>query len=105
MLYHTVPPISPRPLSTNNKTAYHVAMLHKLDTGKANGPDAISARMLKHTASAIASSFTELFNLSICTGQLPKDWKVSYVVPITKRPREKSPSDFWPKSLATVNPE
>ena len=38
-------------------------MLQKLDTGKANGPDAISARMLKHTASAIAPSVTELFNL------------------------------------------
>ena len=52
-------------------------MLQKLDTGKVNGPDAISARMLKHTDSAIAPSVTELFNLSIRTGQLPKDWKVS----------------------------
>ena len=46
-------------------------MLQKLDTGKANGSNAISAHMLKHTASAIAPSVTELFNLSIRTGQLP----------------------------------
>ena len=46
--------------------------------------DAISARMLKHTASAIAPSVTELFNHSIRTGQLPKDWKVSHVVPLSK---------------------
>ena len=38
--------------------------------------DAISTRMLKHIASAIAPSVT---NLSIRTGQLPKDWKVSHV--------------------------
>ena len=75
-------------------------MLQKLDTGKANGPDAISARMLKRTA--IAPSVTELFNISISTGQLPKDWKVSYVVPIPKLPGAKSPSDFQPISLLSV---
>ena len=45
-------------------------MLQKLDTGKANGSDAISARMLKHTASAIAPSVTDL---SIHADQLTKD--------------------------------
>ena len=69
-------------------------MLQKLDTGKANGPDAISAHMLKYTASAIAPSVTELFNLSIRTGQLPKDWKVCHVVPIPKRPGAKSPLEL-----------
>ena len=64
--------------------------------------DAISARMLKHTASAIAPSVTELFNHSIHTGQLPKDWKVSHVVPIPNRPGAKSPSDFQPISLLSV---
>ena len=109
---HTVPPISPLP--SNDEAVYTCPpdilctveevqhMLQKLDTGKANGPDAISARMLKHTASAIAPSVTELFNLSIRTGQLPKDWKVSYVVPIPKRPGAKSPSDFRPISLLSV---
>jgi len=77
-------------------------MLHKLDTGKANGPDAISARKLKHTAGAIAPSVTELFNLSIHTGQLPKDWKASYIVPIPKRPREKSSSNFRPICLLSI---
>ena len=69
---------------------------------KGNGPDAIYARMLKHTASAIASSVTELFNLSIRTGQLPKDWKVSHVVPISKHPGAKSPSNFRPISPLSV---
>ena len=59
----------------------HIQNMQKLDTGKAG---AISDHMLKHAASAIAPSVTELFNHSICTGQLPKDWKVAYVVPIPK---------------------
>ena len=102
------------PLPSNDETVYTYPpdilctveevqhMLQRLDTEKANGPDAISARMLNHTASAIAPSVTELFNLSIRTGQLPKDWKVSHVVPIPKRPGAKSPSDFRPISLLSV---
>ena len=33
-------------------------LLRSLDTGKVNGPDNISARMLKETASSIAPSLT-----------------------------------------------
>ena len=109
---HTVPPISPLP--SNDETVYTCHpdilctveevqhMLQKLDTGKANGPDTSSAHVLKHTASAIVPSVTELFILSICTGQLPKDWKVSHVVPIPKRPGAKFPSNFRPISLLSV---
>ena len=77
---HTVPPISPLP--SNDESMYTCPpdtveevqhMLQKLDTGKANRSDAISACMLKHTSSAIAPSVTESFNLSIRTGQPPKD--------------------------------
>ena len=35
--------------------------LESLDTSKSNGPDGISARMLKATASSIAPSVTQLF--------------------------------------------
>ena len=41
------------------------------DTTKANGPDGISATMLKATASSIASSVAFLFNRSIQLGALP----------------------------------
>ena len=39
-----------------------------LDTSKENGPDSISARMLKETARSIAPSITDIFNLSLRTG-------------------------------------
>ena len=58
--------------------------LLKLDTSKANGPDGISARMLKGTTKGIAPSVTEIFNLSLRTGCFPTIWKTSHVVPIPK---------------------
>ena len=44
------------------------SFLLTLDTSKATGPDNISARMLKETATSIAPSLTKLFNLSISKG-------------------------------------
>ena len=59
-------------------------MLLTLDTSKSSGPDGISAAMLKATATSIAKGITALFNKSIKCGQLPKEWKISAVVPIPK---------------------
>ena len=58
--------------------------LQDLEVSKASGPDKISSRMLKMTATSIAPSITELFNLSICTGKIPDQWKESMIVPIPK---------------------
>ena len=70
-------------------------LLRNLDIGKTNGPDNISARMLKETASSIAPSLTCLFNLSIIKGQLPRLWKTASVVPIPKSSNNKhSPSGY-----------
>ena len=78
-------------------------LLRNLDTGKANGPDNISARMLKETASSIAPSLTCLFNLSITKGQLPRLWKTASVVPIPKSSNNKhSPSGYRPISLLPI---
>ena len=50
-------------------------LLDTLDTTKSNGPDGVSAQMLKATASSIAPSVTKLFNLSIQSGCFPVLWK------------------------------
>ena len=59
---HQNPECSPVMLCTQEAV---YKLLNSLDTNKASGPDCISARMLKSTADAIASSVTNLFNLSI----------------------------------------
>jgi len=57
-------------------------MLCTLDMSKASGPDGISGRMLKNTACSIAPALTKIFNLSISTGIVPDEWKLSHIVQI-----------------------
>ena len=72
-------------------------LLTCLDVSKSSGPDGISAKMLKHTAIGIS-----LFNLSIKNGKVPRDWKLSTVVPIPKSGRAHSPNNYRPISLLSV---
>ena len=72
------------------------------DTSKSNGPDGISARMLKHTAISITPSITWLFNLSIRIGKIPNAWKVSHVVPILKSSTMHDPKNYRPISLLSI---
>ena len=61
-----------------------------------------SARMLKHTARSIAPSVTKLFNLSLCSGQLPVAWKQSLIVPVPKSPVATTPNNYRPISLLSI---
>ena len=85
-------------LCTEEQVFYY---LSNLDTRKANGPDGISARMLKETAKSIAPSLTHLFNLSITKGQFPRLWKTASIVPIPKTDKH-SPSGYRPISLLPI---
>ena len=77
-------------------------LLEHLDTSKSNGPDGISAKMLKLTASSIAPSITNLFNVSIRTGCFPAFWKTSNVVPVPKSNNRHEPSNYRPISLLPI---
>ena len=77
-------------------------MLLSLDSFKASGPDNISARMLKATATSIAAGVTTLFNMSIVFGEIRDEWKTSSIVPIPKGKRGNWPSNFRPISLLCI---
>ena len=78
-------------------------LLKNINASKATGPDGISARMLKETASAIAPSLTILFNCSISQRCFPACWKLANVVPIPKSISQKtSPSGYRPISLLPI---
>ena len=77
-------------------------MLASLDVTKSNGPDNISARMLKATATSLAPSVAALFNLSLQLGRIPQAWKRSRVVPIPKVTAPKSPDNYRPISLLSL---
>ena len=72
-----VPDLPPQDCPTEMLCAEVVAfnMLNALDTTKACGPDCITGKMLKMTASSITPVLTKLFNLSIAfllPGKLPQ---------------------------------
>ena len=59
-------------------------LIQSLDNNKANGPDSISVRMLKGTATSMCSSLARLFNISVCSMRFPDVWKLASVVPVPK---------------------
>ena len=78
-------------------------LFKNIDPSKASGPDGISGRMLKQTAQSIASPLTTLFNLSIKSGKLPTNWKISSVVPIPRTEfKSNNPKDYRPISLLPI---
>ena len=79
-------------------------MLGSLDVYKSNGPDGISARMLKSTSYSIACAITKLFNMSIASGKLPTDWKLSLVIPIPKKGDHSDPSNYRPTLFSWSSP-
>ena len=78
--------------------------LLSLDTTKSNGPDGISATMLKANATSIAPGITKLMNQlqSISSGMFPSAWKSASVVPIPKGNNNTSASNFRPISLLLI---
>ena len=58
--------------------------------------------MLQGTASAIASSLTDLFNRSLSLGQVPVDWKLSNITPVPKGGDLKLVSNYRPISLLSL---
>ena len=67
-------------------TTDHVAaVLRTLDNDKAHGPDGIPARILTGIVYLIAPSLCDLFNKSLRTGVVPRDWKLANVVPVLKK--------------------
>ena len=80
-----------------------IDLLLSLDTTKANGPDGISAIMLKSTAYSIAPRITNLFNKSILmSGRLPSVWKLSSVVPVPKGDDSSNVANYRPISLLPI---
>ncbi len=58
--------------------------------------------MLKNTAYSIVPSLSKLFNLSIRSGKVPRDWKFARVVPIPKSGDRENPANYRPISILPV---
>lgn len=79
-----------------------LSVLESLDVTKATGTDGIPARILKETAAVIAPSLCSLFNKSLHTGMIPKEWKLANVVPVYKKGDKEHSENYRPISLLSI---
>ena len=80
-------------------------IIRTLDTTKVNktpGPDRISPRVLKETKNQISKPLSILFNKSLTSGKVPRDWKLANVTPIQKKGNKSLPCNYRPISLTSV---
>ena len=58
--------------------------LRNLDPNKTIGTEGISGKILRTTAAGISRSLTSLFNGSLRSGEIPKEWKSAHVTAVHK---------------------
>ena len=51
---------------------------------KSPGPDNLHPRVLKEISSVLVDPLFYIFNLSLNTGKLPKEWKKAWITPVFK---------------------
>ncbi len=76
--------------------------LLNINTTKATGPDELSGTILKECARELAPSLTKIFNISLHTGQVPKQWKFANVTPIYKKGAKDQADNYRPISLLCI---
>ena len=57
-------------------------LLQKLNTNKATGPDMLPARIMKELAAEISPLLAIIYQKSLDTGTIPKNWKTANVTAI-----------------------
>ena len=99
------------PSNISNSSSFHFTSIHSntvlhmfqhLDTQKSTGPDGISAGFLKEVATEIAELLTCLYNFSLQSGSIPRDWKQSNVTAVCKHGQRENPSNYRPISVVPI---
>lgn len=78
-------------------------LLKGLNINKAPGPDGIYPQVLKMCADEIAPILQIIYNQSISTGKLPKDWRKANISPIFKRGSRSDAANYRPVSLTSIS--
>ena len=83
---------------------YHgiVGLLEKIQVSKSCGPDGVSGALLKNCAKVAAKFLKIIFEQSLQTGDLPKDWGEALVHPVFKGGNHKKPENYRPISLTCI---
>ena len=78
-------------------------LLKKLNPKKAVGPDRVPTCILKDHADIMSCILQVIYQKSLDTGNVPKDWKCANVIPIHKKECRNTPSNYRPVSLTSVS--
>ena len=86
---HTLVPLLDRSALFMNDIAVSkdgvIKLLKGLNPSKALGPGELHPRVLKELATELGPAFTQLFQQSIDTGEIPKDWSLANICPLFKK--------------------
>jgi len=89
-----------KPVSFTPKEVYYE--LVNFDVSKACGLDHITPKLLKLSADFISGPLSQLFNQSMSSGTLPKDWTTANIVPIHKKGEHCLVKNYRPISLTSI---
>ena len=84
------------------KNSYQFQDIIRFTGSIACGPDLLPARILKELAHDIAPYLTIIFQKSLDTGRVPKDWRSANVTAIFKKGEKYQPSNYRPVSLTCI---
>ena len=73
-----------------------------LNPSKALGPDELHPRVLKELATELGPSFAHLFQQSIDSGDIPKEWTLANISPLFKKGDRSLACNYRPVSLNCV---
>lgn len=77
-------------------------LLQKLNPNKATGPDMLPARIMKELAAEISPLLAIIYQKSLDTGTIPKNWKTANVTAIFKKGEKYKASNYRPISLTCI---
>ncbi len=91
--------VMPPVLVTQQEIAKNI---RKLRNDAAAGPDRIGPRFIRDFEKTLTPPLEILFNKSIRTVEIPKDWRTATVAPIYKKGTKGDPGNYRPVSLTSV---
>ena len=77
-------------------------LLKGLNPSKALGPDELHPRVLKELAKELGLVFAHLFQQSINTGEIPKEWSLANICPLFKKGDRSLACNYRPVSLTCI---
>lgn len=78
------------------------SLINNLKISTSGGIDNINTKILKNTVGTSSQILFHIFQQSLTSGQLPKDWKIAKVIPVFKNGNKTSRENYRPISLTCI---